>query len=267
MRTVPFAYATEAFPIVNYPKLVRDEIPVDRCPESTVFLDKPKTFWQLYSWYIIVALVIFCSDDHYRYPQYGIPTQKDGSFSERMPTWSSICRSPIRRPPCVTGADGRVADIEYHSGNEAFASLVRQNVLPGASYKLFAPEYISNMAETALRNRFPVTFSHYFKQTDTYYEFLMYLSERDREMDIFAIDITAKSKAANELREFAEKLDITLSVAHIIPWRWDLESHKIACEAQRILRHMNFTAQRGSTHLDSQACCSPPRTNRRNSSL
>lgn len=68
-------------------------------------------------------------------------------------------------------------------------------------------------------------------------------------MDIFAIDITAKSKAANELREFAEKLDITLSVAHIIPWRWDLESHKIACEAQRILRHMNFTAQRGSTHL------------------
>ena len=248
MRTVPFAYATEAFPIVNYPKLVRDEIPVDRCPESTVFRDKPKTFWQLYSWYIIVALVIFVATIIIAILNTVFQRKKMALFRthanlvEHMPiayTQATVCY----------GADGRVADIEYHSGNEAFVSLVRQNVLPGASYKLFAPEYISNMAETALRNRFPVTFSHYFKQTDTYYEFLMYLSERDREMDIFAIDITAKSKAANELREFAEKLDITLSVAHIIPWRWDLESHKIACEAQRILRHMNFTAQRGSTHL------------------
>ena len=248
MREVPFAYASEAFPIVNYPKLVQDGIPADRCPEGTVFLNKPKTFWQQYSWYIIVGLVVFAATIVIAILNAIFQRKKMALFRthaklvEHMPI--AYTQATVRY-----GADGHIADIGYHSGNEAFASLVRQNAQPGTSDKLFAPDHISKLAETVLRNRLPVTFSYYFKQTDTYYEFLMYLSEKETEMDIFAIDITAKSKATNELREFAEKLDITLSVAHIIPWRWDLESHKIACEAQRILRHMNFTAQRGSTHL------------------
>lgn len=248
MREVPFAYATEAFPIVNYPKLVQDEIPVDRCPEGTVFLDKPKTFWQQYSWYIIVGFVIFAAtiviailNALFQRKRMAL-FRKHAELVEHMPI--AYTRATVRY-----GADGRVSDIDYHSGNEAFACLVRQNALSDTSGRLFVPEYISNLSETVLKKRLPVTFSHYFKQTDTYYEFLMYMTDEEREMDIFAIDITAKSKATNELREFAEKLDITLSVAHIIPWRWDLENHKIACEAQRILRHMNFTAQRGSNHL------------------
>lgn len=248
MRAVPFAYATEAFPIVNYPRLVQDGIPVDRCPENTVYLDKPKTFWQQYSWYIIVGFVIFTAtiviailNAVFQRKKMAL-FRKHAELVERMPI--AYTQATVRY-----GADSHVADIDCHSGNEAFACLIRQNALQDTPGKLFAPEYISNLIETVLRKGLPVTFSHYFKQTDTYYEFLMYQSEQGKELDIFAIDITAKSKATNELREFAEKLDITLSVAHIIPWRWDLESHKIACEAQRILRHMNFTKQRGSTHL------------------
>lgn len=250
MREIPFAYASEAFPIVNYPKLVQDEIPLDSCPEGTVFLDKPKTFWQQYSWYIIVGFVIFAATIVIAILNAIFQRKKMALFRKHAELVEHMPIAYTRATVCY-GPDGRVVDIDYHSGNEAFACLVRQNALSGTSDKLFAPDHISRLAETALKKRLPVTFSHYFKQTDTYYEFLMYVTddEKEMEMDIFAIDITSKSKTTNELREFAEKLDITLSVAHIIPWRWDLENHKIACEAQRILRHMHFTAQRGSTHL------------------
>ena len=247
MRDVPFAYADEAFPIVNYPQLVQYDIPVEKCPEGTVFIDKPKTFWQLYSWYIIVGFVVFVSTIVIAVLHSMFQRKKIALFAAHKKLVENM---PIgyTRATVLCGAGGRVSDIEYHSGNEAFSALIRENALPGEPDKLFPPEYIARLVGSVLQNRLPVSFSYYFKGTDTYYEFLMCLSDDRRTIDIFAIDITAKSKAANELREFAEKLDITLSVSRIVPWRWDLEKHTIACEAQRILRHMNFTARNGSTH-------------------
>ena len=44
-----------------------------------------------------------------------------------------------------------------------------------------------------------------------------------------------------------EKLEMTLSVARIIPWRWDLKNDMITCESEQILAHMNFTKEEGST--------------------
>lgn len=40
---------------------------------------------------------------------------------------------------------------------------------------------------------------------------------------------------------------MTLSVARIIPWRWDLKNDMITCESEQILAHMNFTKEEGST--------------------
>lgn len=40
---------------------------------------------------------------------------------------------------------------------------------------------------------------------------------------------------------------MTLGIARIIPWRWDLKEGLIYCEAQKILDHMNFTKEKNST--------------------
>lgn len=161
MREVPFAYASEAFPIVNYPKLVQDGIPADRCPEGTVFLNKPKTFWQQYSWYIIVGLVVFAATIVIAILNAIFQRKKMALFRthaklvEHMPI--AYTQATVRY-----GADGHIADIGYHSGNEAFASLVRQNAQPGTSDKLFAPDHISKLAETVLRNRLEKPPSRHF---------------------------------------------------------------------------------------------------------
>ncbi len=66
-------------------------------------------------------------------------------------------------------------------------------------------------------------------------------------MDVFAVDITARKDAENTLREINKKLEMTLGIARIIPWRWDLKEGLIYCEAQKILDHMNFTKEKNST--------------------
>lgn len=259
MRDIPFAYATESFPIVNYPQLIENKIPVGRCPENTVFLNKPLTFWQQYTWQIILGLTISVTliaiallNIFFQRKQI-LFLNKHNNLVNNMPigyTQATVLFSP----------DGRVTDIDYYGGNESFRELIEKNAQPDQSYRLFPADYISNLTARLFESRCPVTFTYYFKQTDTYYEFLMCLVEKnnrkyhspenrqEKDIDIFATDVTARSKAENELRKFAQKLDLTLNLARIIPWRWDLHEHKITCEAQRILRHLHFTPLRGSTH-------------------
>lgn len=259
MRDIPFSYVTKSFPIVNYPQLVENKIPVGRCPEETVFLNKPLTFWQQYTWQIIlglmviVTLIVIALLNIFFQRKQILFLNKHNNLVNNMPigyTQATVLFSP----------DGQVTDIDYYGGNGSFQELIEKNALPDQPYKLFPVDYISNLTARLFESHCPVTFIYYFKQTDTYYEFLMCLVEKNnskspnpengkgKDIDIFATDVTARSKAENELRKFAQKLDLTLNLARIIPWRWDLHEHKITCEAQRILRHLHFTPLRGSTH-------------------
>ena len=91
-------------------------------------------------------------------------------------------------------------------------------------------------------------FSYNFPYTDVTYEFLISIGNEVNkvveDVNVFAVDITEKCNAERDLQEFAHKLDVTMNVAHIIPWRWDIHKHKIMCEAMRMLRrsHYNVTA-------------------------
>ncbi|MFH4201988.1 hypothetical protein WAJ61_21570, partial [Acinetobacter baumannii] len=75
-----------------------------------------------------------------------------------------------------------------------------------------------------MENGHSVTFTHYFKDNDTYYNFLITQGAQPGTIEIFGIDSTKQNKAENELRESRKQLQMTLSVARIIPWQWDLET-------------------------------------------
>lgn len=84
-------------------------------------------------------------------------------------------------------------------------------------------------------------------QTNSFYEFILCPASQKHTLDVFAVDITARKDAENTLREINKKLEMTLGIARIIPWRWDLKEGLIYCEAQKILDHMNFTKEKNST--------------------
>lgn len=67
------------------------------------------------------------------------------------------------------------------------------------------------------------------------------------EVEFFGIDVTDKVKSENFLKETTKTLEMTLEVAHIIPWKWDLKRHTITCEANRTMRHMDSQERPKST--------------------
>ena len=247
MRKVPFRKVADSYPIVNYNHLMRDGIPESSCQPGTVFMNRPKSAWELYHTYIIAGGIVLLAIMAVIVARVMFQNRRIAMLRahERLLNNMPVGFSQAK---VVRGNDGNVVDIEYHGGNAMFRELLKKNALPGKPDKLFDADFIAKIVERLLNRRRSVRFSYNFPYTDATYEFLISIgSEVNKVVDdvnVFAVDITEKCNAERDLREFAHKLDVTMNVAHIIPWRWDIHKHKIMCEAMRMLRrsHYNVTA-------------------------
>ena len=247
MRKVPFRKVADSYPIVNYNHLMRDGIPESSCQPGTVFMNRPKSAWELYHTYIIAGGIVLLAIMAVIVARVMFQNRRIAMLRahERLLNNMPVGFSQAK---VVRGNDGNVVDLEYHGGNAMFRELLKKNALPGKPDKLFDADFIAKIVDRLLHRRRSVRFSYNFPYTDATYEFLISIgSEVNKVVDdvnVFAVDITEKCNAERDLREFAHKLDVTMNVAHIIPWRWDIRKHKIMCEAMRMLRrsHYNVTA-------------------------
>ena len=105
------------------------------------------------------------------------------------------------------------------------------------------------MLDNLRRTKRNIKFTHYFAQTDTYYNFQICRTLNDDEVEFFGVNITEEEKKEESLKETSKTLEMTLAVAHIIPWKWDMTKHLISCEANRVLQHLNIPKR-----ADSSAC-------------
>lgn len=247
MRKVPFRKVADSYPIVNYNHLMRDGIPESSCQPGTVFMNRPKSAWELYHTYIIAGGIVLLAIMAVIVARVMFQNRRIAMLRahERLLNNMPVGFSQAK---VVRGNDGNVVDIEYHGGNAMFKELLKRNALPGKPDKLFDADFIAKIVERLLHRRRSVRFSYNFPYTDVTYEFLISIGNEVNkvvdDVNVFAVDITEKCNAERDLREFAHKLDVTMNVAHIIPWRWDIRKHKIMCEAMRMLRrsHYNVTA-------------------------
>lgn len=247
MRKVPFRKVADSYPIVNYNHLMRDGIPESSCQPDTVFMNRPKSAWELYHTYIIAGGIVLLAIMAVIVARVMFQNRRIAMLRahERLLNNMPVGFSQAK---VVRGNDGNVVDIEYHGGNAMFRELLKRNALPGKPDKLFDADFIAKIVERLLHRRRSVRFSYNFPYTDVTYEFLISIGNEVNkvvdDVNVFAVDITEKCNAERDLREFAHKLDVTMNVAHIIPWRWDIRKHKIMCEAMRMLRrsHYNVTA-------------------------
>lgn len=247
MRKVPFRKVADSYPIVNYNHLMRDGIPESSCQPGTVFMNRPKSAWELYHTYIIAGGIVLLAIMAVIVARVMFQNRRIAMLRahERLLNNMPVGFSQAK---VVRGNDGNVVDIEYHGGNAMFRELLKRNALPGKPDKLFDADFIAKIVERLLHRRRSVRFSYNFPYTDVTYEFLISIGNEINkvvdDVNVFAVDITEKCNAERDLREFAHKLDVTMNVAHIIPWRWDIRKHKIMCEAMRMLRrsHYNVTA-------------------------
>lgn len=247
MRDLPFYYPEypEDFSyVINYEQLIRDGYSTGDCPEDTVFVNKPKTLWENYKWYIISIILLVVA-------VAAIIALRSNALRTKIKVTSAhdalVRNMPIAYAQATlsTDSEGHVRKINYTSGNTSFETLYTQNGADDAD-SFFSMESLKRLIDTAFNEGHSVTFTHYFKTTDSYFEFLIVPNKENNSVDIFGRDITKRSKAENTLRNSRKQLEMTLNVAHIIPWRWDVKTQRIYCESQRILKHLKFPTLRGS---------------------
>ncbi len=246
VRHVPFSYSSKRIPMVNYMRLAASGISEDTCPDGTVFLHKPKSLWEIYSWQIVAAaillaalvcIIILLMIHHHRRMGFMATHEK---LVNNMPVCFLTCR--IRRD-----ADGRAVGIDFTAGNYKAGEMVADNAEDGDRNRLFDTAYILGLLDNVSQLKTSLRFTYYFAKTDSYYEFLVCQALNGDEVDFFGIDITARVKLEHSLKETSKTLEMTLNVAHIIPWKWDMKRHVIACEANNAISHIDIPKRSEST--------------------
>ena len=246
MHELAFAYPSKGVCKVDYERLKASMIPESRCPEGTLFINKPKTLWELYSWQIVLGGVLL----------FAIMCLLGASilFQRKRMAYMAARNKMVENMPVsymtgkiTTGKSGQVTDIVFTTGNRKADALVARNTDNDDINKLFDKTYIIKEIEKLLNTKENVMFTYYFVKTDSYYDFRICQTLSDDEVEFFGVDVTDKVKSEKSLSETTKTLEVTLSVAHIIPWKWDLKKRIIACEASRILQHMNFPKHSEST--------------------
>ncbi|MDE6216104.1 response regulator [Bacteroides sp.] len=245
-RDIPFAYSKQSHPFVNYAQLLIDGIDTSLCPEDTIFINKPLTFWQEYRWWIICGIVLLLSLAVIMLVKY----QYQRNRIKLLSAHDTLIRNmPILyvQAKAIFDQEGKITGMKYRCGNKLFNSLFAQAENDPQKNAFAQIEYMSKFTEMVFKEKRAVTFTHYFKQINKYYEFILCTASEEQTLDIFAIDITARKDAEHTLRQTNQKLEMTLGIARIIPWRWNLKEGLIYCEANKILSHLNFTKEKEST--------------------
>lgn len=238
VRKVPFYYPKEKIVKVNYPRLGTSGISEANCPEGTVFLDKPQSLWEQYKWQIIagVSLLAFLI---VLFVVYMIHHRRQLAF---MATHEKLVNN---MPVCyLTGkvrkaAGDRVESVDFTGGNHKADELVASNA-GGDRNRLFDATYLSGLIGNQNQLQTNIRFTYYFDRTDSYYEFLVCRALNEDEVDFFGIDITERVKLEHSVKETSKTLEMTLNVAHIIPWKWDVKNHIIVCESNEAINHLDI---------------------------
>ena len=74
---------------------------------------------------------------------------------------------------------------------------------------------------------------YYNKPTDCYINVLIISANTPGCVDIFMVDVSELAKTQQVLRTVNQKLSMSLDVANVTPWKWDLVQHTILCDVNK----------------------------------
>lgn len=94
------------------------------------------------------------------------------------------------------------------------------------------PEFL-HFIKKALDENKAITFPYYFKKSNTFYDVILKGTQHNNIIDVFCLDSTELHKAQQKLSTINNKLSMSLEVANIVPWKWNLQSHTILCDINK----------------------------------
>lgn len=206
MRDVPFRIPTEAYPYINYPKMLSLDIPEDICPPNTKFVDKPISLWEEYGDYIIygagvLLLLLLAFLLWYFISRRNKVSQDYNSLVNSM---------PIGYMQTVVDLDknGSVKAVHYGRQNKTLKTMVDDHNLKSLKSEEYADIWQESIDALGTEDG-PTGSIIKAPDEEVYLEFIVASNKKSKEnrmiLDVYAIDVTDKMKVEQVLRDAAKK--------------------------------------------------------------
>lgn len=242
-RDLPFYMPSDGAPIINYTTLLRKGLSPSMCPADTYFLHKPLSFWELNKYFIIGSLsfiFLLALFFFYRIHNLNIIKRMQQKEIDVMTNYKNLVNNmPIlyMQEELITDEKGMPIELIYRKVNAQFEKyfLCKEEVIGKKASEVFPesmPEFL-HFIKKALDENKAITFPYYFKKSNTFYDVILKGTQHNNIIDVFCLDSTELHKAQQKLSTINNKLSMSLEVANIVPWKWNLQSHTILCDINK----------------------------------
>ena len=242
-RTLPYYYPLDGMPIINYETLIHKGFSPDLCPANTYFINKPHTFWEQYSYFLIgtcISIVLLVLFFQYRIRTLNRLKKTQLKEIETMTSYKNLINNmPIlyMQEKLITNEQGIGTDLIYLNVNPHFEQnfFRREDAVGKKASEMFPeslPEFL-HFIQMSLKENRVVTFPYYFRKINKFYDIVLKGTHQNNVVDIFCLDSTELHLAQQKLTATNHKLSMALDVANIIPWKWDLLSKTILCDINK----------------------------------
>lgn len=135
--------------------------------------------------------------------------------------------------------DGNPVDYEILDVNSEFERHFKEsNIIVGKKgsdvYSVHLQSYLQACSFVFAQNK-KINTQYYYEPTGHYLNVLVISSSTPDCIDIFMSDITELIKTQQVLRTVNKKLSMSLDVANVTPWKWDLLQQTILCDVNKTI--------------------------------
>jgi len=241
-KTNTAIYPPAPIPTFNYLAMLNHNIALSAVPSNTYLYNRPLSFLERNGRLIIsLAVIILLSIIAIRILLLIKNRQMQSKEIKLLEKYSDLFNNmPIayRQEELLFDEKGKPVDYIIKEANPSYEKqLTTREQIIGKKGSEINPEMVPEMAKiykTILDDKNKrVNMAYYYKESDRYFNTIISPSSAPGYMDSFFVDTTELHKTQQLLRTVNNKLMMSLDVANITPWKWDIEKNVILCDVNK----------------------------------
>lgn len=229
-------------PTFNYLAMQTHNISLSDIPSNSYLYHRPLTFLEKNKDLILgLAVIIFLSIICIRIILLIKTRKMQDKEIKLLERYSDLVNNmPIgyKQEQLIFNETGEQVDYIVTEVNSTFENLftTSEDVIgkKGSEVNLGLVLELSNIYKMFLEGKTKrVTMPYYHKETDRFFNIIITPSGKYGNIDLFFADATELYKTQQLLRTVNNKLSMSLDIANITPWKWDLETRSMTYESNK----------------------------------
>lgn len=226
-------------PTFNYQDLIKAGLSPELCPPNSVFYMMPPSFWEQHKFAVILVIIVLVFLSMWLWWMNKIRKRQAERIKLMISYRSLFNNMPIvyLKHKLIYNHAGKIVDYITVEANPRFEkyfnSLGKVVGKRGSEVDPKGTERMSHLYSMVTSTQKEISFQYYHESNGHYFNIILVPSKHEGYIDVFCVDDTELAETQQMLRSANHKLSISLDVANIVPWKWDLEKGTILCDVNR----------------------------------